>query len=61
VSEALVALRGVSCDLVTITQYLRPTLRHHPVGTCGLSSSSRCRPAAESVRFLGVHSGPLVP
>jgi len=31
VSQALVDLRAAGCDLVTITQYLRPTSNHHPV------------------------------
>ncbi len=31
VVEALAALREAGCDLVTITQYLRPSVRHHPV------------------------------
>ena len=31
VVEALSALREAGCDLVTITQYLRPSVRHHPV------------------------------
>ena len=31
VSEALADLRRAGCELVTITQYLRPSKRHHPV------------------------------
>ena len=31
VVQALQDLRDAGCDLVTITQYLRPTPRHHPV------------------------------
>ena len=31
ISEAMADLRAAGCDLLTITQYLRPTPRHHPV------------------------------
>ncbi len=31
VSGAMGDLRSAGCDLLTITQYLRPSLRHHPV------------------------------
>jgi lipoic acid synthetase len=31
VTEAMKDLRTAGCDLLTITQYLRPTPRHHPV------------------------------
>ncbi len=31
VRTALADLHDAGCDIVTITQYLRPSLRHHPV------------------------------
>lgn len=31
ISQALADLRLAGCDLITITQYLRPSSRHHPV------------------------------
>src|SRR4029077_18884963 len=31
ITEAMRDLRAADCDLLTITQYLRPTPRHHPV------------------------------
>ena len=31
VTQALVDLHSAGCDLITITQYLRPTPKHHPV------------------------------
>ena len=31
ISTAMGDLRDVGCDLLTITQYLRPSVRHHPV------------------------------
>lgn len=59
--EALHALNDAGCDLVTITQYLRPSVRHHPVARwvrpeefVALSEE------AERIGFLGVMSGPLV-
>jgi len=61
VVEALHHLHAAGCDLLTITQYLRPSLRHHPVDRwvrpeefVALSEE------AERIGFLGVMSGPLV-
>src|SRR5450631_2478686 len=31
ISQAMADLREAGCDLLTITQYLRPSARHHPV------------------------------
>jgi len=61
VSQALVDLRGAGCDLITITQYLRPTNRHHPVERW-VKPEEFVELAAEAkeVGFLGVMSGPLV-
>ena len=61
VHEALSDLVAAGCDLVTITQYLRPTPRHHPV-------ERWVRPeefvdlaqVATDLGFTGVMSGPLV-
>jgi lipoyl synthase len=61
VHEALADLVAAGCDLVTITQYLRPTPRHHPV-------ERWVRPeefvdlaqVATDLGFSGVMSGPLV-
>ncbi len=61
VREALRALREVECDLVTITQYLRPTVRHHPVDRYVKPEEFvALREKAEAMGFLGVQSGPLV-
>ncbi|HEX8003211.1 MAG TPA: lipoyl synthase [Mycobacteriales bacterium] len=61
VREALRALREVDCDLVTITQYLRPTVRHHPVDRYVKPEEFVALKAeAEAMGFLGVQSGPLV-
>ncbi|GDX15789.1 lipoyl synthase [Actinomycetes bacterium] len=61
ISQALVDLRGAGCDLITITQYLRPTNRHHPVERW-VKPDEFVELAAEAkeVGFLGVMSGPLV-
>jgi lipoic acid synthetase len=61
VHQALHDLHAAGCDLVTITQYLRPTPRHHPV-------ERWVRPEefvdladyATGIGFAGVLSGPLV-
>jgi lipoic acid synthetase len=61
VREALRDLRSVDCDLVTITQYLRPTVRHHPVARYVKPEEFIALAAeAEAMGVLGVQSGPLV-
>ncbi len=61
VSQALIDLRSAGCDLITITQYLRPTNRHHPV-VRWVKPEEFVELAGEAteVGFLGVMSGPLV-
>jgi lipoyl synthase len=61
VVEALIALREAGCDLITITQYLRPTVRHHPIDRW-VRPEIFVELAAEAERlgFAGVMSGPLV-
>jgi lipoic acid synthetase len=61
ISDALRHMRGAGCDLITITQYLRPTKRHHPVERW-VKPQEFVELAAEAkeVGFLGVMSGPLV-
>ncbi len=61
VSQALVDLHAAGCDLITITQYLRPTNKHHPVERW-VKPEEFVELAAEAteVGFLGVMSGPLV-
>ena len=61
ISQALVDLRGAGCDLITITQYLRPTNRHHPVERWVKPDEFvELAQEAEQIGFLGVMSGPLV-
>ncbi|MGB4324027.1 MAG: lipoyl synthase, partial [Candidatus Nanopelagicales bacterium] len=61
IDQALIDLHQAGCDLITITQYLRPSKLHHPV--------TRWAPPEEFVHwdkrateigFAGVMSGPLV-
>ena len=49
------------CDLLTITQYLRPTPRHLPVDRWVKPQEfMEISQEAEEIGFLGVMSGPLV-
>jgi lipoyl synthase len=61
VSGALQDLHDAGCDLVTITQYLRPSPRHHPVERWVKPEEFvELREEAEEIGFAGVMSGPLV-
>jgi lipoic acid synthetase len=59
--EALADLRSVDCDLLTITQYLRPSVNHHPVVRWVEAEQFELfKQAALNLGFVGVMSGPLV-
>ena len=61
VSEAMQDLHDAGCDLLTITQYLRPSLRHHPIERWVRPEEYvELNEEAEEIGFLGVMSGPLV-
>lgn len=61
ISQALVDLHAAGCDLITITQYLRPSPRHHPVERWVKPEEFvELREEAERIGFAGVMSGPLV-
>jgi len=61
ISQALRDLHGAGCELITITQYLRPSKRHHPVERWVKPEEFvELREEAEQVGFAGVMSGPLV-
>jgi lipoic acid synthetase len=61
VTQALVDLHDAGCDLITITQYLRPTSRHHPVERWVKPDEFvELSKEATDIGFLGVMSGPLV-
>jgi len=59
--EALRDLHEAGTDLVTITQYLRPSSLHHPIDRWVKPQDFvELRDAALEIGFLGVMSGPLV-
>ncbi|WP_407653575.1 lipoyl synthase [Actinoplanes oblitus] len=61
ISAALRDLHAAGCELITITQYLRPTPRHHPVERWVKPEEFvELREEAEQIGFAGVMSGPLV-
>ena len=54
-------LHAAGCDLITITQYLRPTPRHHPVERwVPPDDFVAWADRARQIGFVGVMSGPLV-
>ena len=61
ISQALRDLHDAGCELITITQYLRPTLRHHPVERWVKPEEFvELREEADEIGFASVMSGPLV-
>ncbi|MFK4595378.1 lipoate synthase [Streptomyces pristinaespiralis] len=61
VSEALQHLHDAGCELITITQYLRPSVRHHPVERWVKPHEFvELKEEADEIGFSGVMSGPLV-
>ena len=61
ISGAMADLHAAGCDLLTITQYLRPTPRHHPVERWVKPEEFvELREEALEMGFAGVMSGPLV-
>lgn len=61
VIQGLEDLHNAGCDLITITQYLRPTNKHHPVERWVKPEEFvELAKRAEDIGFSGVMSGPLV-
>ena len=61
VRTALADLHDAGCDIVTITQYLRPSPRHHPVERwVNPEEFVELAGYAEGLGFAGVLAGPLV-
>jgi lipoic acid synthetase len=61
ISVALADLRAAGCELLTITQYLRPSVRHHPVDRwVPPEEFDELGAEARSLGFAGVMAGPLV-
>ena len=61
VHQAIEDLFNAGCELLTITQYLRPTPRHHPVERWVKPEEFvALAEFAQNLGFAGVMSGPLV-
>jgi lipoic acid synthetase len=61
VEEALADLHDAGCDIITITQYLRPSLRHHPVDRWVKPEEFLAhKETAQRIGFAGIMAGPLV-
>ena len=61
ISQAMQDLHDAGTDILTITQYLRPTPKHHPVSRWVKPQEFvEMAEEAEEIGFLGVLSGPLV-
>jgi lipoic acid synthetase len=61
ISQALQDLHDAGTDIITVTQYLRPTARHLPVARyLPPQEFLEIKEEAEDIGFLGVLAGPLV-
>ena len=61
VTDALHDLHDAGCEIITITQYLRPSVRHHPVERWVKPEEFlEHKETAEAIGFAGVMAGPLV-
>ncbi|MEY4421552.1 MAG: lipoyl synthase [Actinomycetota bacterium] len=61
VTQALKDLHNAGCDIITITQYLRPTPMHHPISRWVKPNEFvELADEAKAIGFSGVMSGPLV-
>jgi lipoic acid synthetase len=61
VSSAMADLREAGCELLTITQYLRPSVRHHPIDRwVPPEEFDELGAEALELGFAGVMAGPLV-
>jgi lipoic acid synthetase len=61
ISQAMQDLFDAGTDILTITQYLRPSPKHHPVSRWVKPEEFvEMKEEAEEMGFLGVLSGPLV-
>ena len=61
ISQAMRDLHDAGTDILTITQYLRPTPKHHPVSRWVKPQEFvELKNEAEAIGYLGVLSGPLV-
>ena len=59
--QAMEDLRGARCDILTLGQYLQPTLRHLPVVEfISPEAFARYKTMAQAMGFVHVASGPMV-
>jgi len=59
--QAMAELRGVRCDILTLGQYLQPTLKHLPVVEfIRPAKFAEYKRLAEAMGFVHVASGPMV-
>jgi len=59
--QAMEDLRGARCDILTLGQYLQPTLRHLPVVEfISPEAFARYKAMAQAMGFVHVASGPMV-
>jgi lipoic acid synthetase len=60
-TQAMEDLRGARCDILTLGQYLQPTLRHLPVVEfIPPEAFARYKAMAQAMGFVHVASGPMV-
>lgn len=61
IEQAITDLHEAGCDILTITQYLRPSPRHHPIDRWVKPEEFvHWSDLAEQMGFKGVMAGPLV-
>ena len=61
IRQALSDLRDAGTELLTITQYLRPSLKHHPIDRWVTPEEfAQWEDEAKALGYAGVLSGPLV-
>ena len=61
ITVAMTALRDAGTELLTITQYLRPSSKHHPIDRWVTPTEfAELEDEAKALGFAGVLSGPLV-
>jgi len=61
ISQALADIHAAGTELITITQYLRPSALHHPIERWVKPEEFlELKEEAEEIGFAGVMSGPLV-
>ncbi|MGY5764596.1 lipoyl synthase [Brachybacterium sp. DNPG3] len=59
--DSLERLRAAGCDIITITQYLRPSKLHHPIDRWVKPQEFvELSEAADEMGFLAVMAGPMV-